>query len=197
MTMLTSSNKPVQNLTNAEEERMKTERMRDVLILLEHLAEREEVTVKMILDGLYDIGAVNWVNNNCGVQSLQRPLKSVARMSKPAFRMLALRWFKKNCPQLIANWLRSQVQFNPPKKKPAKKPAPSVVDVSAISRVELEVRDREVKQLRSQVRLLTGGLIVAIALLGSTTLWLGYTLALEQNPQASEQVLDALVRDRP
>ena len=45
-----------------DEERMKQQRMRDVMLLLESLFEREETTVKMIIDCLYDVGSVNLIN---------------------------------------------------------------------------------------------------------------------------------------
>lgn len=194
MTMLPPSNEPVRDLTDAQEERMKAERMRDVRILLEHLANSQETTVKMILDCLYDIGATNWVNNKFRARPLNRTMKSVARMSKPVFRRLALRWFKRNCPQLIANWLYLQVKFQPAKIK--KKVKQELGGVPANPRKALAARDREVQELRSQVRLLTGGLVLAIALLGGTSGWLGYKLQLAQNQQVQQPNPEALVRDR-
>jgi hypothetical protein len=94
-----------------EEDRMKQQRMRDVLLLIESLVEREEITVKMILDCLYDIGSVNLINKKFQPKFLNRLMKWIAGQSKPVFRTIALRWFKKNCPELIANWLYSKVKF--------------------------------------------------------------------------------------
>ncbi|MDR9403112.1 MAG: hypothetical protein RI580_06705 [Halothece sp. Uz-M2-17] len=94
-----------------EEERIKEERMHDVLLLLGNLVEREEATVKIILDCLYDVGSINIINKKVGFRPMNRFLKAIARLSKPAFRAVAWRWFKGNCPQLITEWLRTKVTF--------------------------------------------------------------------------------------
>jgi hypothetical protein len=94
-----------------EEERIKEERMHDVLLLIDNLVEREEATVKIILDCLYDVGSINIINKKVAFRPMNRFLKAIARLSKPAFRAVAWRWFKGNCPQLITNWLRTKVSF--------------------------------------------------------------------------------------
>jgi hypothetical protein len=94
------------------EERQEEERMRDVLLLLSNLFQREEVTIKLILDCLYDVGSVNLINQKFRFRLLNRLMKSIARMSKPVFRIFAVRWFHKNCPQLITDWLHSQVKVD-------------------------------------------------------------------------------------
>lgn len=99
---------PVQQL---DEERMKQQRMRDVMLLLESLFEREETTVKMIIDCLYDVGSVNLINKKFQSKPLNGWLKWIAALSKPVFRVVAIRWFKKNCPQLLTNWLHTKVRF--------------------------------------------------------------------------------------
>lgn len=99
------------NEENIKEELIKQERMRDVLLLLQNLTEREESTVKLILDCLYDVGAVNLINNKVTFQPLNRFLKSIANKPKRLFRFLGYIWFKKNCPLLITNWLFDQVDF--------------------------------------------------------------------------------------
>jgi hypothetical protein len=103
-------------LESLEEERLKEKimeenRIKDVLLLLEHLAEREEATVRMILDCLYDIGSVNLINNKISYRPANRFLKFIANMSKPAFKLAGVIWFKKKCPQLIADWLHQKVMF--------------------------------------------------------------------------------------
>lgn len=113
--MLTTQKKAVKVATlvpkTPEEKRLEKERIHDVLLLLEHLVEREEATVKLILDCLYDIGAVNLVNKKFQNRQLNGMMKLIARLSKPVFKIVALYWFKKNCPQLIANWLYGKVKF--------------------------------------------------------------------------------------
>ena len=216
-------------------------RMQDISLLLENLFEREEVTVKLLLDCLYDVGSVNLINHKFQSRFLNGTLKSVARLSKPAFRLLALRWFKKNCPQLLTNWLRSKVTFqdkkgNPPSPQTETKdraetngngkgkadapvvaaaatvavtPAdsslsPNTKQPAAISAVESPngttaaiAQDSqltadaqltaEMKQLQSQVSLLTGLLIGAIALFGGGLFWLNYNLNQEIQPAQNAQ----------
>lgn len=94
-----------------EEERIKQQRMNDVLLLLEQLVEREEVTVKRILDCLYDVGSINLINKKFKMRSLNRFLKWIAKLTRPTFRVVALYWFKRNCPLLITNWLATKVKF--------------------------------------------------------------------------------------
>lgn len=110
--MLTYQEKYFQLSNISETERIKQERMHEVLVLLEHLVEREEVTVKLILDRLYDVGSINLIDRKFHHRSLNRIVKSIATMTKPVFRVFALRWFKKNCPKLIADWLHQQVSFS-------------------------------------------------------------------------------------
>ncbi len=90
---------------------MAQERMRDVLVLLESLFEREETTVKLILDCLYDVGSVNLINKKFPNQPLNGILKSIAKMSKPAFKIYSLWRFKREVPLLLTNWLGGKVKF--------------------------------------------------------------------------------------
>ncbi len=109
--MLTYQDKSVKIQKISEEERKKQGRMRDVFLLLEQLVEREEVTLKLIIDSLYDVGSINIVNKKFRNQPLNRFLKAIARMSKPVLRIVALRWIKKNLPTLVTNWLEGKVSF--------------------------------------------------------------------------------------
>ncbi len=93
------------------EQQIEDDRMRDVELLLESLFLREEVTVRLIVDCLYDVGSMNLVNKRVRSQPLNRLAKLIARYSKPVFRPLMLRWTRKNCPRMIAKWLRTQVRF--------------------------------------------------------------------------------------
>ncbi|BAU67241.1 hypothetical protein STA3757_46520 [Stanieria sp. NIES-3757] len=109
--MLTYPDKQVNIQKVSPEELKKQERMRDVLLLLEQLVEREEVTLKLIIDCLYDVGSINLVNKKFQNQPLNRFMKAIANMSKPLLRIFALRWVKKNLPVLVTNWLENQVSF--------------------------------------------------------------------------------------
>ncbi|MGP1383752.1 MAG: hypothetical protein ACTS2F_09350 [Thainema sp.] len=182
------------------DEQMKADRKQDVLLLLEHLAYNEQTTIRLILDCLYDIGATNLINENIRVRPLNRATRGVARISKPVFRAYALRWFQKNCPELIANWLFKKVEFTQKVKKKAKPkvqplevinpdnyessspppsaqvPAPTTAATPVAATVvspEAKLLDQEVRQLRTQVKLLTGTLVFAIAALGATVVIIG------------------------
>ncbi len=149
----------------SEEERIKQQCIHDVLLLLKRLFESEETTAKLIVDCLYDLGSVNLINNKLRFRPLNRMMKLIARMSKPAFRFVALQWLKKSCPQLITDWLVEQVEFSD-----ASASAAEVLEIPADSLSEGENCSRELRHLRSQVRLLAGSLAVAIAFLVAVSL---------------------------
>ncbi|GAB4546137.1 MAG: hypothetical protein Tsb0014_40560 [Pleurocapsa sp.] len=110
--MLTYRDNSLEIQKISPEERKKQERMRDVLLLLQQLVEREEVTLKLIIDCLYDVGAINLANKKLTNKPLNRIMKAIARLLKPAFRRIALIWVKKNLPTLVTDWLETQVSFN-------------------------------------------------------------------------------------
>jgi hypothetical protein len=109
--MLTYPDKTVKVQNITAEERKKQERMRDVLLLLQHLVEKEETTLKLLIDCLYDVGSVNLVNQRIRHRRLKGLMKAIAIMSKPVFRIIMLRWVKKNVPLLVTNWLERKVSF--------------------------------------------------------------------------------------
>ena len=96
------------------EKQLADEHMQDVELLLENMFNREEATLQLILDRLYDIGSNNLINYRVKPRRLNRLMKWIARLTKPVFHYVAVRWSKKNCPKLIAAWLHSQVQFPKP-----------------------------------------------------------------------------------
>ncbi len=156
---------------NLAEKYMEAERMHDVLLLLQNLVNSEEATVKLILDCLYDVGSVNLINQKLRLKPLNRVMKLIARMSKPVFRTLALNWFKKNCPQLITNWLHTQVSFEKPQKT-SEQVAIEVVQLEPYAIPQTESLSQEIKNLRYQVRWLAGISIIAIAVLVVKATWL-------------------------
>ncbi|MEH1853815.1 MAG: hypothetical protein V7L11_19570 [Nostoc sp.] len=157
---------PPENLT---EKYMEAERMHDVLLLLQNLINSEEATVKLILDCLYDVGSVNLINQKLRLKPLNRVMKLIARMSKPVFRTIALNWFKKNCPQLITNWLHTQVAFEKRQNKP-EQVAIEVVELEPYAIPQTENLSQEVQNLRFQIRWLAGISITAIAILVVTAI---------------------------
>lgn len=155
------------------EKKMQEERMHEILLLLEHLVSHEEITVKLIIDCLYDVGSVNLINQKVQHSLLKRPLKGVAGLSKPVVKVIAFRWFKRSCPQIITNWLYSKVAFPAPFKPPAKAVTQTVV-AEQVALVEPEPLYREVRRLRGQVRLLSGISISAIAALSGVLVWMNH-----------------------
>ncbi|MBN3910513.1 MAG: hypothetical protein HWQ35_29430 [Nostoc sp. NMS1] len=164
-TVSTSVNTP----ETLAEQVIEAERMRDVLLLLQNLINSEEATVKLILDCLYDVGSVNLINQKLRIKPLNRVMKLIARMSKPVFRTLALNWFKKNCPQLITDWLHSKVTFKSSENIP-QQVAVEVAELQPYPIPPTENLSQEIKNLRSQVRWLVGISIIAIAILAVTAI---------------------------
>ncbi|MDV2993178.1 MAG: hypothetical protein N4J56_002832 [Chroococcidiopsis sp. SAG 2025] len=188
------------------EKQMEAERMHDVLLLLQNLSNDQEATIKLIIDCLYDAGAVNLINQKIQFRPLNRMTKSVARISKPVFRNIAWYWFRRNCPQLIVNWLLIKITFQPKRVAVAlaeDRPEPLVEnEPRPVSQNEprylerdlnrVETLDRENRQLRHQVRLLTGVSVLAIAALGIAVTIPHRTLEIfpsrKQQPAASAKV---------
>ncbi|WP_347566307.1 hypothetical protein [Scytonema sp. UIC 10036] len=165
-----SSPKLVKIPQHLAEEQMQQERMHDVLLLLNHLAKNEEATVKLILDALYDVVSVNLINKKLRNRSLNSVAKSVARMSKPVFKIFALRWFQKNCPQLIAEWLYLQATFTVVQPQPVPTPIVPEAQLDSLPKIDNTSQD-EIKRLRSEVRCLAGISLGAFFALGTTVMW--------------------------
>jgi hypothetical protein len=133
MTKSNASAKSAEVPKSPEEIQREKQRMYDVLFLLDQLFHREEATVKMVLGCLYDVGAVNLINQKLTYRPLNRLGKGTARLSRPVFTAIAIRWFHKNVPQLLVDWLHSKVSFEPEK--------PSAGAVKAEPQ-EVELQDR-------------------------------------------------------
>lgn len=154
----------------SEEEQTELQLMQDTNLLLQNLAEREKVTVEAILDSLYEVGSVRFINQKISIKALRGPFKGIARFSKPVFRIFAWRWFKRNCPQLITNWLYQQVRFgdrppfplleadnhNPIDVVPIRNALPPIVEKQA----------EEILALRSRVAMLTAAVVFLIVIVG-------------------------------
>jgi hypothetical protein len=188
------------NFTNLPTEAEREEQlMHDVLILLENLIQREEVTVKMILNCLYDAGATNLINQKIPYRSLNTSLKLISKISRPAFKIIAWQWFKHNCPKLITDWLRSKIDF-----KNVATPTVEIVvadqstQLNSPSHIESQIS--EVRQLRTQIKLLTGLLLGVVTVLTGSFLWAGYLLEqshlkVVEELQNQVKVLEASVKE--
>ena len=174
MVMATSTQNSNQIIVLTKEERISLKSQQEVLLLLQHLAEREENTVKLILDRLYDLGVLNIVKNKLRSRTLKEVVRGLAKLSKPAFGIVGVYWFKQNCPQLIADWLVEQVAFVNTDKKTTE-----TLEASANNLKSSELNNQEVKQLRSQVRLLTSILIIVVTFFSGSFAWLFYSLKVQ------------------
>ena len=163
------------------QEEIEKQRMNDVLLLLKSLSNREEVTIKLIIDSLYDIGSINFINKKIRSRYLRKILKPIGRMSKPLFRFFAWRWFLKNFPSLVAKFLYKQVSFTASKKvQKAVIVAKQDIQLEASMKPKRELVKQQLNQeiihLRSRVQWLTGILIGVITIFSSGFVWLGYEL---------------------
>ncbi len=168
---------------------LEQERMQDVILVLTHLFEREEATVKIVLSCLYDVGAANFRSKKVRSRALKKVLSIASKMLKRPLTFAGLLWFKSQVPQLLGDWLQSQVAFDPPESQ--KEAIETEVNQSIATDIPLaadvraavveELRLREIQKLRGRVRLLTGVSIVAIALLlGSAAVWIDREFREEQ-----------------
>ncbi|AFZ48708.1 hypothetical protein Cyast_2766 [Cyanobacterium stanieri PCC 7202] len=111
--MLTHENKPVKIVAieevNPQEKRFQEQRMKDLLVLIENLALKEEATIKLIIECLYDVGMINLVNKKVKQPSANKIVKRLIGLPKPIAKIVAWRWVKKNVPTKLANWLSRKV----------------------------------------------------------------------------------------
>ena len=104
---------PSSSALSLKEREIEETRIHDVQLILENLFYREEATLKIVVDCLYDVGSIHLINQKMKHRSMNRFMKMVARFTKPIVQMMAVRWCKKNCPELITEWLYSQVTLQP------------------------------------------------------------------------------------
>lgn len=182
---MTSKTKHSEKLAEQQRER---ERMQDILLLVQQLVASQETTFKLIIDCLYDVGSINFINQKIKSRSFARLTKKIASTSKPVFRVIAFYWVKRNCPALIANWLCGQVTFG--QRNLSQLDYPREVVAQAIEKYEAEqqalerqqetatptlnVESIEVQRLQEQVKVLRGMLLGSILALGGSIAWIWY-----------------------
>jgi len=166
------------HLTQKSQEKQKEEQLiNEVRLLLKTLISQEQITIKEIIDCLYDVGSINLVNQKFKFGTLNKTLKFITKMSKPAFKMLAWEWFKKNCPDLITKWLQGKVTFMRVEETQvevmAEKENLSLVSVSELAE---ENQIDQIKRLHLQVKMLTSILIITVTLFSGSLIWLSNSL---------------------
>ncbi len=174
--MDTYSNQP-----KTPREAVEKKSMDEMLLTLEHLFEREEATAKIVLAALYDMGVENIYYRKLRSRILRGAFRPVTNVSKPVFLFFGLRWFKANCPFLIADWLRSLVEFEKQKQSQVEPASPTPRQSDEQLRKQLVVVERgnqDIERLSGQVQLLTSTLLITVAVMGGMLAWLGYELHL-------------------
>ena len=111
--MLTYNEESLKVKKISAEERKKEERMRDITLLLQQIVEREETSLKLIIDCLIDVGSINYANARLSNPPLNKIMKVLVAYIKPVARLIALGWLKKNLPDLLTAWLEGKVSFEP------------------------------------------------------------------------------------
>ncbi|MGD1919111.1 MAG: hypothetical protein ACFCAD_09570 [Pleurocapsa sp.] len=111
--MLTYNEESLEVKKISAEEQKKEERMRDVTLLLQQIVEREETSLKLIIDCLIDVGSINYANAKLSNPPLNKMMKVLVGYIKPIARMVALGWLKKNLPDLLTAWLEGKISFEP------------------------------------------------------------------------------------
>jgi hypothetical protein len=154
------------------EQQIEVERIQEVTFLLRQLLEREQQTVKAIANCLLEVGIINLANRRIQFRPLRPVVKPIARAAKPILVAFAYRWICKKYPPLISRWLRGKVQFLPPQQPISSAPQPTVVPnvnvtPTVVPTVVLEPvagYQREIRQLRSRLRI-TGGALMGVSTL--------------------------------
>ena len=202
------------HLTQQAKEKEKEEQiMHEIRVLLKTLVYQEEVTMKEVIDCLYDVGSTNLINQKFKFGTLNKSLKFITKMSKPAFKMLAWQWVKKNCPDLIANWLQDKVTFIRVEEMRVEVMTEneSLENLSLASISQLPQENQielpaaalryQVKRLHLQVKLLTGILVATVTLFGGSLIWLSNSLHLShlqtlEKPQKQIKTLESSTAGR-
>ena len=140
--MLTYSEEPLKAEPITAEELKKKERMRDVTLLLQQMVEREEVTLKLIVDCLIDVGSINYANHKLHNPPLNKIMKVLVGYVKPVARMAAIFWLKRNLPNLLTAWLEGKVSFEP---VPINKEEAVTGDIETIPMDEVEAIRRDLE----------------------------------------------------
>ncbi|MGK7931754.1 MAG: hypothetical protein AB4041_10015 [Microcystaceae cyanobacterium] len=132
--------KTVPPLTQAKQ--IEDARRKEVQLILENLFEREEDTVKLVIDCLFDMGAVYVINRKIPTPIVNPLVKGVARVSRSGIRIIAFRYVMKKfvlsgfLTNFLFNKVKGLIGANPPAKKKKKKNAKPLKNKPALSKKE-------------------------------------------------------------
>lgn len=147
------------------EYQLEEQKLEEILLLLDQLFRREEITAKSIVGCLYDIAVINIINKYCPLWGINSTLKYLTRFPRPLAKSLGVKlYLQPQCPKLITDWLYTLVEF--PQTKPIE------------TKTEIIENPQELKSLKSQVKLLTRALVTSIAVFSSGFFWVAHNLQL-------------------
>ncbi|WP_373479690.1 hypothetical protein [Geminocystis sp.] len=160
------------NQKSQEEIAIEKQKLHEILILLEQLLQREEVTGKAIIGCLYDIAMINLINKYCPLWGINSTLKYLVRFPRPIAQSLGVKlYLQPKCPKLITDWLYTLVEF--PEKKVL------TLDVEVINNQLLPTLKQsklEIKSLQNKVKILTGSLVCTVAIFTGSFALIAYNL---------------------
>ncbi len=117
--MVLSRNEPKQPVQVAkyvpklsEVKRLEIEQKKNIMLLVENMMQREAATFKMIIDCLYDLGSLNFINKKVSLVFFKFLLRLMAKLAKNIFRSIAFYWVVNNTPELITNWLLNKIMIS-------------------------------------------------------------------------------------
>ena len=149
-----------------EEQELEEQKLREILILLSQLFQREEATAKAIVGCLYDIATINLINKYISLWGINATLKYLARFPRPIAKSLGVKlYLQPKCPQLITDWFYTLVEFPETKQSPVN---PEILEEVLPTLAKNKV---QIKSLQGKVRLLSATLVAAIAIF-SSSFWL-------------------------
>ena len=162
-------------ITAPEEQAREQLRRQEVEILVTQLMKNEEATIKLLIDRLLETGATNFINRKVGFRPANRGLKACIGLAKPMGRWYGYRWLCNKTPRMITKWLFSKVAFNPPKPKVAAVTPPKTIPVQGSPIPEnlpqVDYYQRQIRQLQSQVRVVSGIALFLGSALGGVVIW--------------------------
>lgn len=159
-----------------DEKNSEYQKLREILILLEQLFQREEAAAKAIIGCLYDIATINLINKYLPLWGINSTVKYLTRFPRPIAKSLGVKlYLQPKCPQLITDWLYTLVDFS-------EKQIPTL-DTKVMTNELLPMLNNsklEIKSLQKKVKILAGSLVITIAMFSGSFMWISHNL--ETNP---------------
>ena len=158
-----------------QEKELEEQKLREILILLSQLFQREEATARAIVGCLYDIATLNLINKYSSLWGINQTLKYLARFPRPIAKCLGVKLYvQPKCPQLITDWFYTLVEFP----EETTKIEGEILEEEFLP--ALKDNQAKIRCLQGKVKLLTGTLVATIAIFSSGVFWIANNL--QMNP---------------